>query len=96
MSTGRLTERPITFRDSEGTRHEKSAHPWFFQWLVGWRVTSWARATFTHAAMAAPREGSLWGDLWQINFPLPGTTHDEVTEGPVTDRYFSGQLEFIF
>ena len=94
LSTGRLTERPITFRDADGTQHEKIAHPWFFQWLVGWRITSWVRTTFTHAAMAAPREGSLWGDLWQINFPLPGTTHDEVTDGPVTDRYFSGQLEF--
>ena len=59
MSTGRLSERLVRSRDENEILHEKMAHPWFFQWLVGWRVTSWFRATFTHAAMAAPREGSL-------------------------------------
>jgi hypothetical protein len=43
--------------------------------------------------MAVPREGTLWGDILQINFPLLGTTWSETTHGPVTDRIFSAQFE---
>jgi len=93
LTTGRLSKRLVRYGDAEGVAHEKNAHPWFFQWLIGWRVTSWFRATFTHAAMAVPREGNLWGDILQINFPIKGTTWSETTHGPVTDRIFSAQLE---
>ena len=43
--------------------------------------------------MATPREGTLWGDILQINFPIQGTTWSETTHGPVTDRIFSAQFE---
>lgn len=93
LTTGVLSERLVRYQDAEEQLYEKTAHPWFFQWLIGWRVTPWFRATFTHAAMAAPREGTLWGDVLQINFPIKGTTWSETTHGPVTDRIFSAQFE---
>ena len=93
LTTGRLSEQLVRYQDAEEAIHEKTAHPWFFQWLVGWRVTSWFRAAFTHTAMAVPREGTLWGDILQINFPIKGTTWSETTHGPVTDRIFSAQFE---
>lgn len=93
LLTGRLSKRVVRYQDENRDFHEKTAHPWFFQWLIGWKVTSWFRATFTHAAMAAPREGTLWGDVLQINFPIKGTTWSETTHGPVTDRIFSAQFE---
>ena len=93
FTTGRLSERLVRYQDADDILHDKIAHPWFFQWLVGWRVTSWFRAAFTHAAMAVPREGTLWGDILQINFPIKGTTWSETTHGPVTDRIFSAQFE---
>lgn len=93
LMTGRLSERLVRYGDENHDLHEKNAHPWFFQWLIGWKLTSWFRATFTHAAMAVPREGSLWGDLLQINFPVKGDTWSETTHGPVTDRIFSAQFE---
>ncbi|MEN8006002.1 MAG: hypothetical protein ABFS42_03265 [Candidatus Krumholzibacteriota bacterium] len=93
LMTGRLTERLVRYRGRVDIYHEKADQPWFFQWLIGWRFTSWFRTTFTHTAMAVPREGSLWGDLLQINFPIKGTTWSETTHGPVTDRIFSAQLE---
>ena len=52
LRTGRLSERQVRFREDEGVR-EKTAHPWFFQWLVGWELTAWFRAAVTHTAMAA-------------------------------------------
>ncbi len=93
LMTGRLSAQQIRYGDENQEIHEKTAHPWFFQWLIGWKVTSWFRATFTHAAMAVPREGTLWGDILQINFPIQGTTWSETTHGPVTDRVFSAQFE---
>jgi len=93
LMTGLLTEQMISYRDEEAEHHEKLARPWFFQWLVGWRLTSWFRTTLTSTAMAVPREGTLWGDILQINFPLIGTTWSETTHGPVTDRIFSAQFE---
>ncbi len=91
--TGKLSNRDVYFKDEWGNQ-EKQAQPWFFQWLVGWEVTSWFRATFTHMAMATAREGTLWPDLLQINFPLIGTTWREADSGPITDRIFSAQFEF--
>ena len=91
--TGKLSEQRITYKDEEGESHEKYDEPWFFQWLLSWEFTSWFRTTLTHTAMAVPREGTLWGDILQINFPLIGTTWSETTHGPVTDRIFSAQFE---
>ena len=93
MRAGQLSERTVDFRDSFGNQ-EITASPWFFQWLLGWEVTSWFRMTFTHTAMATAREGTLWPDLIQINFPLIGTTWREQESGPVTDRLFAAQMEF--
>jgi hypothetical protein len=93
LMTGKLSKQRITYQDEEGESHEKYDEPWFFQWLLSWEFTSWFRTTFTHTAMAVPREGTLWGDILQINFPLIGTTWSETTHGPVTDRIFSAQFE---
>lgn len=88
---GRLSERQLGGAD--GSAQLRMDHPWFFQWLVRWRVTDWARLGFTHVAVAAPRSGTLWPDLLQINFPPPGVTWDELESGPYTDRLFAAQLE---
>lgn len=88
---GRLSERPVGFAD--GSPELPTDHPWFFQWLVRWRVTDWARLGFTHVAVAAPRSGTLWPDLLRINFPPPGVTWDELDDGPYTDRLFAAQIE---
>jgi hypothetical protein len=93
FTAGLLSEQMISYEDEEGTRYEKMDEPWIFQWLVGWEFTSWFRTTLTHTALAVPREGSLWGDILQINFPIKGTTWSETTHGPVTDRVFSAQFE---
>ena len=93
LRVGQLSRRDVGFGDEFG-RHDKFARPWFFQWLVGWNVTSWFRADATHTVMAVAREGTLWPDLLQINFPLIGTTWREQESGPVTDRIFSVQFEF--
>ncbi len=93
LRTGLLSEQTIAFHLENSTQTEE-ANPWFFQWLVGWDVTSWFRAHFTHTVMAAPREGTLWPHLFQINFPVLSTTWNEMTEGPVTDRIFAAQFEF--
>ncbi len=93
LRTGRLSKRQVRFREDDGVG-EKTAHPWFFQWLVGWELTDWFRAAVSHTAMAAARDGSLWGDLLQINFPTKSTTWDEVGGGPVTDRILDVQFEF--
>lgn len=88
---GRLSARPVG--STEGSAEQRTDHPWFFQWLVRWRVTDWARLGFTHVAVAAPRSGTLWPDLLRINFPPPGVTWDELESGPYTDRLFAAQLE---
>ena len=76
---------------------ETTARPLFCQWLVTWDHTRWWRTTATHAALAAPRRGdSLWGDLFQINFPLLDATWTEVDYGPVTDRIFTLATELRF
>lgn len=93
LSAGRLSARTVRYRDEDDVLHLKTDEPWFFQWLVGWQITSWFRVTLIHAAMASPREGSLWGDIFQIAFPTPGVTDSETTHGPVTDRIFAVQYE---
>jgi Capsule assembly protein Wzi len=93
LRTGLLSEQTISFH-SEDDHFTKDANPWFFQWLVGWNVTSWFRAHFTHSVMAASREGTLWPHLFQINFPVLSTTWEEMEEGAVTDRIFAAQFEF--
>jgi hypothetical protein len=93
LRSGLLSERTVRYSDNRGV-HTKEARPWFFQWLVGWNVTGWFRTTFTHTVMATAREGTLWPDLGQINFPLIGTTWREVESGPITDRLFAVQMEF--
>lgn len=93
LRAGKLTARQVRYGDPWG-EVEKIAEPWFFQWLVGWDVTSWFRTSFTQTVMATAREGTLWPDLLQINFPLIGTTWREQESGPVTDRLFAAQMEF--
>jgi len=91
VSSGPLSDRLIRFHDGDGNQ-EKTATPWFFQWLVGWQV-EWFRFAVVHTAIAAPREGTLWPDLLQINFPVKGTTWDELDSGAVTDRILATHLE---
>lgn len=93
FTAGSLSERTVQYLDTDGNRQTKSARPWFSQWLVGWEITSWFRATMTHAAMAASRDGTSWDDVFQVVFPTPGVTDAEVTHGPVTDRIFTVQYE---
>ncbi len=90
---GVLSHRKVYYNDIYGL-HSKDDNPWFFQWLVGWNVTSWFRTNFTHTVMATARDGSLWPDLLQINFPVIGTTWRESDSGPMTDRIFAVQFEF--
>lgn len=92
LRTGRLSQREVYYTDEWG-QHLKEARPWFFQWLIGWEVFPWLRTVLTHTAMATAREGTLWPDLLQINFPVIGTTWREAASGPVTDRIFAIQLE---
>ena len=87
---GLLSARPV---GGEGDAAPRRERPWFFQWLVRWRLADWARLGFTHAAIAVPRSGTLWPDLLRLNFPPPGVTWDELEAGPYTDRLFSAQLE---
>ena len=94
VRTGVLSAQNTRFRQGDGSFWESYAHPWFFQWLIGWQPVSWARVTFSHTAMATAIDGTLWPDLLQINFPKLGTTWKEKREGPVTDRIFSAQMEF--
>ncbi len=93
IRTGLLSERTIQWNDTYG-RHTKVANPYFFQWLLGWNITSWFRTQFTHTVMATGRDASLWPDLLQINFPVIGTTWRETDSGPITDRIFAAQFEF--
>lgn len=93
LRVGLLSEREGRYRNEWGLQ-SWSTHPWFFQWLLGWEVTSWFRLSAEHTAMAATEEGTLWWDLPQINFPIEGTTWREVDSGPVTDRIFNLQMEF--
>lgn len=93
LRTGILSRRAVTYQDEYGGR-SKDAHPWFFQWLVGWNITSWFRTHLNHTVMAVAREGTLWPDLLQVNFPLVGTTWREGESGPITDRIFAVQMEF--
>lgn len=93
MRTGLMSERTVTYRDEMEPRSFQS-HPWFFEWLIGWDVLPWFRASFTHTAMATARQGTLWPDLLQINFPVIGTTRREARSGPITDRLFAAMFEF--
>jgi hypothetical protein len=92
LRVGVLSQRQVRVKDPRGDYWQES-RPWFFQWLMGWEVTSWFRTTMTHTAMAAPREKTLWLDLPQINFPVIGTTWRERDTGPITDRLFAVQME---
>ncbi len=93
LRAGQLTERTVKWSDAYG-RQQKEAKPYFFQWLIGWDITSWFRTTLSHTVLATAREGTLWPDLLQINFPLIGTTWRETDSGPITDRIFAAQMEF--
>jgi len=93
IRAGSLSQRTISWSDNHGLQN-KEANPYFFQWLLGWDVTSWFRTSITHSVVATAREGTLWPDLLQINFPVIGTTWRELDSGPITDRLFAVQLEF--
>jgi hypothetical protein len=95
LRVGSLSAQDIVFFDGAErvSRHER---PWFFQWLLTFRHTSWLRTTVVSSAVAVARQGSLWPDLLQINFPLLSATPAEVERGPVTDRIFALQFEARF
>lgn len=95
LRAGRLSRREIRYEDEYG-RQIREAEPWFFQWLMGWKPWNWLRLTCTQGTMATPREGTLWPDLLQINFPVTGTTWRERDSGPITDRIFAVQVEFLW
>ena len=95
VRVGRLSEQTVHWQDEYG-QHQRRDEPWFFQWLLTWNHTSWLRTTVTHSAIAVPRDGSLWGDIFQINFPLLSATWAEADRGPVTDRIVSLQFEARF
>jgi hypothetical protein len=94
MRAGLLSRRSSRYQEPSGFVF-KQDEPWFMQWLLGWEVTDWFRASFTHTVMASARDGeTLWPDLPQINFPIIGTTWREYDSGPVTDRLFAVLMEF--
>jgi len=92
LRAGLLSEQMVRIKSHRGDELRLD-RPWFMQWLLGWEVTRWLRTTFTHTVMAVPRDGALWLDLPQINFPVIGTTWRESDSGPATDRLFSVQME---
>lgn len=95
LRCGVMSEQEIRWRDEGGDR-VRGARPWHFQWLISWNHTSWLRTTLNHAAMAAAGEGSLWSDLFQINFPLLSGA-DPASEGsPVTHQIISLLFEARF
>ena len=93
LRAGRLSEQTLRYQDEWG-HVSRDDEPWFMQWLVGWDVTGWFRASFCQSTMANARSGTLWPDLLQVNFPVIGTTWREMESGPVTDRLFGVILEF--
>lgn len=93
LRTGLLSAQASHFLQSDGTLWQDTKQPWFFQWLIGWQPWQWFRFNFTHTAMATAVEGTLWGDVFQINFPRLGDTWEEKKNGPITDRIFSAQAE---
>jgi len=96
MRVGVTSEQTIRYTDDYGKQRYPN-EPLFFQWLITWNHTSWWRTTVTHTAMAAPRQGNtLWGDIFQINFPLLSATQNEMDYGPVTDRIFTLGMEARF
>ncbi len=93
LRSGILSERMVTWHDSTD-HYSKEANPYFFQWLVGWNITSWFRTNLTHSVMANAIDGTLWPNLFEVNFPVLGTTWREMDDGPITDRLFAVQFEF--
>jgi hypothetical protein len=92
VRAGQLAAQEVAFEDEAG-RQVRWDHPWFLEWLVTWNHTPWLRTTVTHAALAVPRDGTLWPDLPQVLFPRLGATQSETERGPVTDRIFALQFE---
>ena len=92
LRVGRLSGRQVA--DERAVAGTRADHPWFFQWLLRWRTTDWFRIGCSLTAIAVPREGTLWPDLLQINFPVVGDTWREMETGPLTDRLFATQMEF--
>ncbi|MCP4573019.1 MAG: capsule assembly Wzi family protein [bacterium] len=92
LRCGRVSNQEVRHRTHDGVTATRQ-HPWFFQWLVGWRPVSWFRFTATHTAVAARLDDHLWGDLLRINFPLAGTPLKERRSGLATDRLFALQFE---
>ncbi len=95
LRCGRLSTQTVAYEDGL-TSVSREAEPWFFQWLITFRHTSWLRTTITHGALAISRSGTLWPDILQINFPLLTATWAETDRGPVTDRIFALQFEARF
>ena len=91
LRAGLLSRRRVN--DPEAAAGGRFDRPWFFQWLARWRVADWFRIGCSQTAVAVPREGTLWPDLLQINFPVVGTTWREQDSGPFTDRLFAVQME---
>jgi len=95
LRVGVLSRQTVEYWDDFETVQREN-NPWFFQWLITFKHTSWLRTTITSGAMAIARNGTLWPDLLQINFPLLTATWAEVERGPVTDRIFALQFEARF
>jgi len=70
-------------------------NPYLFQWLLTFNHSPWIRTTLVHSAIASARSGTLWPDVFQVNFPLLSATWAESDRGPVTDRLFAMQFEAI-
>ncbi len=92
LRVGRVTAQDLLYH-VDGEPETRRQHPWYFQWLVGWRPLPWFRFGATHAALAAKVDASLWGDVMRVNFPVTGTPWDDRSAGLVTDRLFALQME---
>jgi len=95
LRVGSLSDQDISYFEGD-ERVLRRERPWFFQWLLTFQHTAWLRTTVVSSAMAVARQGTLWPDLLQINFPLLSATPAEVDRGPVTDRIFALQFEARF
>lgn len=92
LRCGPVSTTDVRYQTADGLEVGRQ-HPWFFQWLVGWRPVNWFRFTATHTALAARLGDDLWGDVLRINFPLVGTNLNEQSDGLATDRLFSLQFD---
>ncbi len=93
LRVGRLSERAAAAATGWSPPRSWRDEPWFLQWLVAWEPARWLTSGASLGALALPRAGTLWPDVFQVAFPALSATENELERGPVTDRIFSVMFE---